>query len=242
MRWRAWLCAVLLMASGGVASAQDDLPPPEARPTSGEASLLSARTLGSGEVMMAGAAGWPWIWVQLELAPTSTFNVGIRGSLLYGSPLMALAPGVGGEIAVPVRIHLHGDENIDLGVFVTPAFTLGEGATVGEGGGIYGGDFGYSFRGEAGGLFSILVIPRFTIYFGVGGHVGFVHTPAAGNVEAIGAAFVRAGLEGLISRDTMLFASVDGGIGIAPSRAGLPLFGATVPPLLRVSLGLAYLF
>lgn len=191
---------------------------------------------------MAGAAGWPWIWVQLELAPTSTFNIGIRGAILYGSPIMALSPGVGGEISVPMRIHLHGDENIDIAVFITPAFVLGEAATVGEGGTIYGGDFGYSVRGEAGGLFGIHVMPRFTVYFGVGGHTGFVHTPSIGDVQAIGAAFARAGLEGLISRDTMLFGEIEGGIGIASSRGGIPVFGATVPPLLRVSLGLAYLF
>lgn len=241
MRWRVVWCAALAWLLGSVALAQDDVPP-VARPTSGEASLLSARTLGSGEVMMAGAAGWPWIWVQLELAPSSTFNIGIRGAILYGSPLMALSPGAGGELSVPLRIHLHGDENVDVAVFLTPALVLGEAATAGEGGTPYAGDFGYSVRGEAGGLFGIRLVPRFTLFFGVGGHVGFVHTPAAGGPEAVGAAFASVGVEGLISRDTMLFAEVQGGIGIAPSRLGLPLFGATVPPLLRVSLGLAYLF
>lgn len=242
MRWRVvWCAALSWLLLGSSALAQDDVPP-LARPTSGEASLLSARTLGTGEVMMAGAAGWPWLWVQLELAPSSTFNVGIRGALLYGSSVMALSPGVGGEISVPMRIHLHGDENVDVAVFVTPAFVFGEGATVGEGGMLYAGDFGYSVRGEAGGLFGIRLVPRFTLFFGVGGHVGFVHTPAAGGPEAVGAVFASAGVEGLISRDTMLFAEVQGGIGIAPSRLGLPVFGATVPPLLRVSLGLAYLF
>lgn len=222
-------------------AAAQELPPPEARPTSGEASLLGARTLGNGEVMIGGAAGWPWIWVQLELAPTPTFNIGLRGAVLYGSPVMALAPGVGGEVAVPMRIHLHGDDDVDLGVFVTPAFALGEAALAGEGGTVFAGDFGYSVRGEAGGLFSVRVMPRFTVSFGVGGHVGLVHTPAAGGVEPVGAAFASAGLEGLISRDTLLFAEVQGGIGIAPSRGGIPLYGETVPPLLRVSLGMAYL-
>ena len=232
---------VLLFAS--LASAQDPLPPPEARPTSGEASLLSARTLGTGEVMIAGAVGWPSLWIQLELAPTSTFNIGIRAAVLYGSPLMALQPGAGGELSVPTRIHLHGDENIDIAVFVTPAFTLGEAALVGEAGTAYASDLGWSSRLEAGGLFGIHVQERLTVFFGVGGHVGFVHTPAVAYVDVIGAIFASAGVEGLISRDTMLFGKVEGGAGIAPTRGGPVLFGqGTVPPLLRVSLGVAYLF
>src|SRR5690606_14861017 len=132
------------------ARAQDDgLPPPEARPTSGEASLLSGRTLGSGEVMIAGAAGWPWIWVQLELAPTSGFNFGIRAALLYGSPLMGVRPGVGAEISAPIRIHLHGDAGVDIAVFVTPALAIGEASTAGELG-IFAADLSYSTRVEAG--------------------------------------------------------------------------------------------
>ena len=242
---KALASSLLLFVSffTSLASAQDPLPPPEARPTSGEASLLSARTLGTGEVMVAGAVGWPWLWIQLELAPTSTFNIGIRAAVLYGSPLMALQPGAGGELSVPTRIHLHGDENIDIAVFVTPAFTVGEAALVGEGGSVYASDLGWSTRLEAGGLFGIHLQERLTLYFGLGGHVGFVHTPGVGYLEAIGALFASAGIEGLISRDTMLFAKADGGAGIAPTRSGPVLFGqGTVPPLLRVSLGVAYLF
>ncbi len=238
------LCGgVLALAWTGIAAAQDEpLPPPEARPTSGTPSLLSARTLGEGQVMMAGAAGWPGLWVQLELTPTSTFNIGIRASLLYGSPIMALQPGVGAELAVPARIHLFGEDNIDIAVFVTPTITLGEGAVVGEGPYVYAGAFGWSTRLEAGGLMSVQVLERLTLFFGVGGHVGLAHTPDAGGPEPFGAAFARLGIEGMISGDTMLFAQLDGGIGIASARGGQPLFGEAVPPLLRVALGAAYLF
>lgn len=238
------LCAgVLALAWAGVASAEEDpLPPVAARPTSGTPSLLSARTLGEGQVMAAGGAGWPSLWVQLELAPTSTFNIGIRASLLYGSPVMALQPGVGAELAVPTRIHLFGEENIDIAVFVTPAITLGEAALVGEGPYVFAGSFGWSTRLEAGGLMSFQVLERLTVFFGVGGHVGFAHTPDAGGPEPFGAAFARLGIEGMISGDTMLFGQLDGGIGIGTSRGGQPLFGEAVPPLLRVALGAAYLF
>ncbi len=240
---KAFCAGVLALAWSSVVTAQDDgLPPPTARSTSGTPSILGARTLGEGQVMMAGAAGWPSLWVQLELAPTSTFNIGIRASLLYGSPIMALVPGAGAELAAPMRIHLFGEDNIDIAVFVTPAVTAGQGSLVGEGPYVFGGSFGWSARVEAGGLLSIQVMERLTVYFGVGGHFGFAHTPDAGGPQPFGATFARAGIEGMISGDTMLFAQADGGIGISTSRGALPLFGDTVLPLLRVSLGAAYLF
>lgn len=240
---RAVLFLVLSLIALPVRAQQEGeiAPPPLARPTSGDASLLSGRTLGTGEVMIAAAVGWPWIWAQLELAPSSTFNIGIRAALLYGSPIMALTPGAGGELALPSRIHLHGDDNVDIAVFVTPAVVVSEAAIVGEGGTVWSGELGWSTRLEAGGLLAIRAAERFTVFIGAGGHVGFVHTPSASALEAVGAAFASFGIEGLISRDTMLFAAVDGGIGIAPTRMGQPVFGANVPPLLRVSLGVAYL-
>lgn len=235
------LAIAFLLASS--AHAQEIEPPPLSdRPTSGEASMLSGRTLGTGEVMIGAGVGWPWLWAQLELAPTSTFNIGIRAALLYGSPIMGLVPGVGGELALPTRIHLHGDENVDISVFVHPAFVISEGAVVGEvPPSALSGSFGWSTRLEAGGLFAIRPIERFTVNIGVGGCFGFVHTPAAGGPEVIGGVFARFGIEGLISRDTVLFAEIDGGIGFAPTRMGLAVYGQNVPPLLRVSLGVAYL-
>lgn len=237
----AWSLAVVALACSEAALAQDALPPPDARPTSGEPSLHSGRTLGTGEIMVAGAIGWPWAWAHLELAPTSTFNIGIRAAVLYGSPLMALQPGAGGELAVPARIHLHGDANIDVAVFVMPALTVGESALVGEAGTVYAGDVGWSSRLEAGGLLGVQLQERLTISLGVGAHVGFVHTPAVGYVDMIGAVFASAGLEVLISRDTMLFGNLQGGAGLAPTRGGQVLFQEHVPPLVRVSLGAAYL-
>jgi hypothetical protein len=242
---RAVLIATLLLMSSGARAQQPgeiEAPPLADRPTSGEASMLSGRTLGTGEVMIGAAAGWPWIWVQVELAPTSTFNIGIRAALLYGSSIMALTPGVGGELSLPTRIHLHGDENVDISVLVNPVLVLSEGAVTGEvQPSVFASSFGISTRLEAGGLFAIRPVERFTINVGVGAHFGFVYTPDAGGPEAVGAAWARLGFEGLISRDTLLFAEIDGGIGFAPTRMGLPVFGQNVPPLLRVSLGVGYL-
>jgi len=239
--------AFLLLAFASPAAAQDDglddIPIASQRPTSGEASLLSGRTLGVGEVLVAGAAGWPWIWAQAEFALTSSFNVGIRPALLYGSPFMALEPGVGGELAVPMRIHLFGEGELDLAAFITPAVAVGEAAaTAGEGGTVFAGELGIGSRLELGARIGYRAMEGLTFVLGAGGHVGFVYAEAVGAAEVIGAAFLQAGLEGLISRDTMLFALVDGGLGFTPSRgAGFPLFRESVPPLFRISLGVAYL-
>lgn len=238
--WIVGLVGVLSVA--GLASAQDEAPPPIARPTSGEASLLSGRTLGTGEVMMAAGVGWPGIWLQLELAPSSTFNLGIRAALLYGSPLMALVHGAGAELAVPMRIHLFGEGEVDVAVYLTPAVALGEAALSGEADTVWAGAFGWSSRLEAGGVIGVRLMPRLTFFAGLGGHFAVVHTPQAGGPEAVGALLARSGIEGLISRDTMLFAEVQGGLGFTPGRGGQPVFRESIPPLLRVSLGVGYLF
>ena len=160
--------------------ALDDIPIASQRPTSGEASLLSGRTLGVGEVMVAAAAGWPWIWAQVELALTSSFNLGIRPALIYGSPFMALEPGVGGELAVPMRIHLYGEGDLDLAAFITPAFAIGEAAaTAGEGGTVLAGDLGIGSRLELGARLGFRAMEGLTLLVGAGGHVGFVYAEAA---------------------------------------------------------------
>ena len=247
----AALTSLALWIAAGVpspAAAQDDdsaeRVPPVAASTSGEASLQSGRTLGVGETMIGAAAGWPWIWAQVELGLSSAFNLGVRVAMLYGSPIMALEAGVGGELAVPMRIHVYGqhDHDLDVSIFATPAFTFGEAAGVGEGGTVFSGDFGWSSRLELGALIGYRAMERFTLLFGLGGHVGFVHTEAVGDPEVIGGLLARFGLEGLISRDTMLFAVAEGGVGFVPDRgAGAPLFRGGVPPILRISLGVAYL-
>ena len=217
-------------------------PPVSQRPTSGEASLLSGRTLGVGEVMVAGAAGWPGLWAQLEIALGSSFNLGIRASLVYGSPFMQLVPGVGGEISAPMRIHLFGQEDIDLAAYVTPTYAIGEAASISGEGGVYTGVLGMGSRLELGALVGWHVQDGLTLLAGVGGYIGFVYTEAVGTAEVIGGATLQVGVEGLISRDTMLFALAEGGLGIVPERgSGALLFGGGVPPILKLSLGVAYL-
>lgn len=238
------MVGVLSLAIPAAAQQPGEIEPPPVtmRPTSGEASLLSGRTLGVGEVMIAGAAGWPGLWAQLELAPTSSFNLGIRAGLIYGSPFMQLTAGVGGEIQAPMRIHVFGDEDLDLAAYVTPTFAFGEAAIAGEAGTAFAGDLGMGSRLEVGALLGWHVQENLTIIGGLGGYIGFVYTEAVGRGEVIGGATLQLGVEGLISRDTMLFALGEGGLGIVGDRGlGAPLFGGGVPPILELSLGIAYL-
>lgn len=249
MLWamRAFLAAftlVLLTASTGAAQddGPSDLPPVRARPTSGEASLLSGRTLGVGETMIGGGAGWPGIFATFQHALTSSFNLGARAALTYGSPLMGLEPGIGGDVGFPMRIHLFGEGDLDLAAYLEPAFAFGEGAAMGEVGNVFSGDFGWSSRLEFGGLIGFHVQERLTVLVGAGGMLGFVHVPDAGDPSVVGGATARIGIEGLISRDTMLFALAEGGVGFADDRGALALYDSgLISPILRIALGLAYL-
>ncbi len=242
----ASLCLLLLVTAPVSAQESEepaDSPPVSSRPTSGEASLYSGRTLGVGETLVGGGAGWPGIFATVQHALTSSFNVGVRAALNYGSPVMALEPGVGGDVGVPMRIHLFGEGSVDLAAYLEPAFSFAEGAAMGEIGTIYRGEFGWSSRLEFGALLGIRLQERLTVLVGLGGHVGFVHVPTAGDPSIVAGALGRVGLEGLISRDTMLFVVADGGVGFADDRgAGAPVFDpGLASTILRLALGVAYL-
>ena len=140
-----------------------------------------------------------------------------------------------------MRIHVYGADVLDVAIFATPAFTFGEAALVGEGGTFFGGEFGWGSRLELGVVLGVRAFDGVTFLAGVGGHIGFVHTPTIGDPEVVGATFLRAGVEGLLARNLMLFAVFDGGVGFAPGRLGLSAFREPFPGLFRASLGVAFL-
>jgi hypothetical protein len=209
-----------------------------AGPTSGAASLLSGRTLGSGETMIAAAAGWPGVWGEIAFAPASELNVHVRGTFLYGAPFLGLVEGIGGELAVPVRVHVLGDGQIDLAIRMTPRVAVGEGRLFGEREGL-GGAFAGGLVVDVHGVLGFALDPNVTLIAGLGGGAG-------GSIvdrSSLGVAWVarvsgELGLEALVSRDFMLFAHVEGGYGFAPDRAGLPFYPAR--EVLGVSLGAGY--
>lgn len=244
----AVLTVVSLLAAAPRVLAQDVAPPasegsaPLARvagPTSGAASILSGRTLGGGQTMVSAALGWPGIWAELALSPGSELNIHVRGTVLYGSPVMGLVAGAGGELAIPVRVHVFAEGAIDLALRLTPRISLGEGAIFGERMGLGGALAGAALL-DAHAVLGIAVDPNVTLIVGAGGGAG----GSLVDGSSIGAAWVarvagELGVEALMSRDTMLFAHVEGGWGFAPDRAGLPFYPAR--ERLGVSLGMGYL-
>lgn len=242
---RALLALWVIVGSSSMARAQsaaDDWAPPDAgsRPTSGEASFLSGRTLGGGETFMAAALGWPGIWAHVELAPLALFNIGIRGSVLYGAPAFGLVAGAGGELALPMRIHLLGEGEIDIALRLAPEVALGEGRLFGEQSSvIYAGDLGVSSRLDGGLRIGWRLAERVTLLAGADLGVG-ISWVEGDRAHAIGVFTGVVGIEALMSRDTMLFAELVGGGGIAEagSRA-VPYYPD--PAIFRLSLGLGYL-
>lgn len=215
----------------------DEYAPPEGdRPTSGDASLLSGRTLGTGEVMLAAFAGWPGVFAQLELAPSSTFNIGIRAGFLYGAPLMGLVTGYGGELAVPMRVHVWGERDVDIAIHIQPVVALGSGTLFGEAG-ILSNRFGYGLRLDLGARMGWEVDPRLTFVFGIDGGAGLSGVDPNGP-SAIGMILGLIGAEVLMARDVMLFFEAQGGYGFAPDRAGIAYFPAR--EVLRVILGVGF--
>lgn len=229
----------LLIASSARAQTEADgwAPPEGDRPTSGDASLLSGRTLGTGEVLIAAAIGFPGLWAHVEIAPSSDFNLGVRAGVLYGSPNMGLGIGGGGHLDVPMRIHLWGEGEGDLALRLCPRIAVGEGALFGESG-IYAHVFGLSSRLDAGVLLGWHPDSRVTLFVGADAGIGLSYVEGT-SVEPIGVFQGRLGVEGLLARDTMLFAELTVGGGLAPDRGGLPIYPDRFA--LGLSLGLGYL-
>ncbi len=209
-----------------------------AQTTEKEASLLSGRTLEPGEAMMGAALGWPGFWAQLELAPSPHVNVGVRGAVVYGSPIMSLASGAGGEFTIPIRIHVFGETGFDVSLRLAPMVAFGEGRLFGADDSALANRLGVSSRLELGMLFGYRAAERFTFFFGVHGAPGFSFLEG-GDTRAIGVFYGAIGVEALMSPKTMLFAELQGGIGIADD-AGLTFALYAQRELLRLSLGIAY--
>ncbi len=246
-RWLAvaGLLGIAELALAAPSRAEVVEPPPDeplarvAGPTSGAASLQSGRTLGSGEVLIAAEAGWPFAAVELALAPSSELNVHVRAEVLYGAPLLGIVTGLGGELAVPVRVHVLGEDALDLAVRITPRLSLGEGRLFGEPAGLSGA-LGGGLVIDADAVLGYAVDPNVTLIAGLGGGAGGSSvTDSSMGIAWIARLFGELGIEALASRDLLFFATVRGGYGFAPDRAGLAFYPAR--ELLEVALGVGYL-
>jgi len=205
------------------------------RPTSGDLSLFSGRTISKGDTTLAAGVAWPSIWAGIWLAPSSTLSIGIQGHVYYGSPLMGFNSGAGFGLTVPIRLHLWGDGILDFSLTAEPGVVLGEGQLVGQTG-IYQDSFGYGIYGLIGGVLGAQLSDAFTVSLGAAGQIGYVHTPSR-NVSAIspiGGIVGTLSVEAAMSRDTLIFLNMRGGVGFSDG-----LFDSQA--MLSAWLGLAYL-
>ncbi len=206
----------------------------QTRPTSDDVSVLSGRTVGNGEVVLAAGLGWPGFWAEVLLAPSSQFNLSIRAGFHYGSPLLGLETGVGGELSFPMRLLLYGEDNIDLAAYLRPFGIVGEGVLVGQEG-TFANDIGWAVGTDAGLKVGFHVSDAVTLGTGTLVRFAYVDTPDAsdGNGIVLGVA-ILASVEANMSRATTLFLELQGGYGFAADR----LFNNHA--MLVVSFGLAY--
>lgn len=233
------LALALGASPAGAQSAEDGWAPPptDSRPTSGEASFLSGRTLGVGHTMIAAALGWPGFWAHVELALDSTVNVGVRAMVTYGSPVMGLVTGGGGELMVPLRVHVLGEGEIDVALRVTPQVAFGEGRLFGEIEGIRANELGVSSRLELGARVGWRVAERVTLFAGADVGPGLSWTDGE-QPRPIGLFTGTIGIEALMSLETMLFGELTAGAGVVEGRVGVPYYPQQ--EVVRLSLGLAY--
>lgn len=207
------------------------------RPTSGDASVLSGRTLGDQQTVLSGGVGWPGIFAQVTFAPSSTFNVGARFDLLYGSPLVGFASGIGTELSAPMRVHVFGRGEWDLALRLRPCILLGHGAVAGvHKGSIFDDNFGWAALAEVGLLAGWHPNDELTLALGLLSSWGVARSPDAGATVFAGNILGMTGLEYLLRRDTMLFVEVEAGGGFT---GGAPFADGGV---LRTFLGAAYVF
>ncbi|MCS6800163.1 MAG: hypothetical protein NZ898_16855 [Myxococcota bacterium] len=205
------------------------------RPTSGDPSVLSGRTLGRGQSVVVGWIGWPTLGAGVHLAPRSTFNVGVRLALAAGSPVAGLATAIGAQLALPLRLHLVGRERLDVALALEPSVVFGEGALAGQRG-TFADDSALCAGSFAGLLAGLRASEAATVALGVGAEAYVLHVlDAVGpGTDLAGTALVSAGIEVLVARDTLLFAEVRGGLAFAPAS----LFDGH--GIARLALGAAY--
>lgn len=197
--------------------------------------MISGRTVGIRQKMVMAGAGWPSAWAEYMLAPTSRFNIGFRGTLLFASPIMGFETGVGGEASIPMRLHLFGKGKVDIAVSLTPDVVLGQAALTGQKG-EFRDEFGMALRVMGGGLVGVRLSQVFTLALGAGGEFGWVNAPNVVYSDTLFAAITfMGGFELLLDYDVVLFAQVTGGVGFAPDR----MFDGH--SITRVAIGIAYL-
>jgi len=205
-------------------------------PTSSVISVVGARTLPSGSTVVAGELGWPGAFASLHASAGSSLSLSLRGGLVYGSPFLSFATGLGGQLEAGGRLHLYGHDNIDVALSLSLGGAVGEGALFGERG-FFNDDLGYGAYAEPGLLASFAVDRSLTLTGGIVTSIAYVSVPDR-NIEPshmLASAGVKLAVEALLSRDLLMFVQLTAGAGL---RETDQFDNGT---LLRLSLGAAYL-
>ncbi len=202
------------------------------RPTGDQLSIHSGRTMGGGEIVISGAAGFPGAWFDVMFAPSSRLNISVRGHFDYGT-LLGTKAALGGGVSVPVRVLVYAHGDIDVALRFRPFFFLGEGAYVGQTG-TFADDLGFATGSDGGLRAGYRVSEKLTLLAGAEGTFIYFRTPDADASDVGAYAHAVAGAELSLNRSLMLFATFRAGYAFAPDR----LFHSHV--LLRAYMGVSY--
>lgn len=217
------LAVVLVLLSASPAFAD--------RPTSDDLSLISGRTVGNGEVVISAGLGWPGFFAEILFSPSSSFDLSLRGHVDYGG-LLGTATGVSGGVSVPMRLHLYGEDDIDVALAARPFAVFGEGAIMGEEG-TFADDFGYALGIEAGVRAGFHVSDAATLTVGAAGLFAWTNVKGAGG-GAVGGGAPLVGIEANFNRQTLFFAE------LLLGYAGAPENRFSRQMWMRLALGIAY--
>lgn len=214
------LAIVLLLASvvvaPGSASAQEaepeadsDSAPPE------RLSVVGGNTLPDGERAVVAGYGWPGLYVGGTFGLGDRFDLGPRGQLLQGSPIMGLPFALGFELSVPMRLRLFTRKITDVALALRPYGMVGRASLVGlESMGKRW--FGYAFGGQGGLRVGHRVHEKIELGWGVLGSLDFTAVPHADRTDLVGTVTGMVGIESLLTRATLFFLNVEAGYGFAP--------------------------
>lgn len=95
----------------------------------GPFSIHGGRLIGNGESALSAGAGWPGAYFQYDLGISSSFDLGLRGDLLWGAPTTTtgslLQTHVGLLASAPMRLALSETRKIGMALGLRPGVYLG---------------------------------------------------------------------------------------------------------------------
>ncbi len=208
------LASVVLAPRPALADEADGEAAPE--PADERLTVVGGATNPEGESAIVAAYGWPGLQIGGVFAPSERFDLGPRGQLLQGSPIMGLPFALGFELSLPMRIRLLTAGRTDLGLALRPYGLVGRASLVGLEESGKKRWFGYAFGGQGGLRVGHRVHEKIVLGWGVLGSIDFVAVPNDDSSDLVGTVTGTIGIESRITRATLFFLSAEAGYGFAP--------------------------